>query len=188
MARQTGVTASTPANLIVDAGAVFVNYGEVSERLLGATRGGNTFTVTQETRNIEADGVPGPINAMVRIINVECQMEVNLLEYSKENLQLAFPGSSITDYPDTPGKTHDSIRRSRNIEAADFLTNIALVGTVMGSGEPVICLLYNALQMDNVGMQMQDDDETVTKLTFHGHFDLNDLDTEPWEVRYPVIA
>lgn len=186
MARRTGVTSATPVNVIVDAGAVYANYGLGSERLLGATRGGNTFTVTQEFRNIEADGVPGVINAMTRIINVDITMEINLLEYSPENLLLMFPGAEATDYPDTGTKTHTSIRRNRNIEASDFLENIALIGTVQGKGTPVIYLLYNPLQTDNVAMQMQDDDEAVTKLTFQAHFDVDDLDTEPWEVRYPA--
>lgn len=188
MARKTGVTSTTPVNIILDGGVVYANYGEAEERMIGATRGGNTFMVTQEFRNMDADGVPGPISAMSRIINVECTLEVNMLEYSVANLLLAFPGAAATDYPATVGKTHDSIRRSANVSAADFLTNIALVGTVQGNTEDVIFILYNAMQQDNFSMQLQDDDEGVTKLTFHGHFDVDDLDNEPWEIRYPVAA
>ena len=49
MARYHGVTTETVKRLFVDAGAVYVNYDEPDERLLGATRGGNTFTIEQES-------------------------------------------------------------------------------------------------------------------------------------------
>jgi hypothetical protein len=186
MPRYTGVSSSTPVNLVVDAGAVYFNYGTASQRLLGATRGGNTFVVTQEFRVIEADGVPGAISDMIRIINVDPTMEVNMLEFSKENLLVAFPGAELTDYPNAQAKTHDEISRVNNVSASDFLENIALVGTVQGKTEPIICLLYNVLQRDNMSMQRQDDDESVVTLTFHGHFDVTDLETEPWKILYPA--
>src|SRR4051812_22507822 len=135
MARQTGVSASTPFNLLVDAGAVYINYGELNERLLGATRGGNTFRVNQDFRSIEADGIPGAINAMTRIINVEVMMTARMLELSAENLLLAFPGATNTPAAIVPPATesvHQSIRRARNIQASDFMTNVALVGTIQG--------------------------------------------------------
>jgi hypothetical protein len=189
MARYTGISSATPVNLIVDAGAVYINYGEVDQRLLGATRGGSTFVVNQEFRDVQVDGLPGPVAGMSRIISVDATMEVNMLEFSTENLLLAFPGAEAVDYPESPAtKTHDSIRRSRNILTSDFLTNIALVGTLQGNDEPVICILYNAMQKDNFTLSRADQDESVATLTFHGHFDLTDFDNEPWEVRYPVVA
>jgi hypothetical protein len=191
MPRQTGVTSSTPFNLLVDAGAVYVNYGETDERLLGATRGGNTFRVNQDFRMMDADGVPGAINAMTRIINVEVILTARMLELSAENLLLAFPGATNTAAPIVPPATasvHQSIRRARNIQAADFLKNVAIVGTIQGKAEPIVCIVYNAMQSDNVELGTSDDDESVIELNFRGHFDLSNLDLEPWEIRYPSEA
>src|SRR3954469_23221823 len=99
MARLTGVTTSTPVNIMVDAGVVYLNYGEATdERMLGATRGGATFTVNQEFRSVEVDGTPGAIDGMTRIINLEVILTARMLELSDENLILAFPGATSTDY------------------------------------------------------------------------------------------
>lgn len=186
--RHTGVSASTPFNLLVDAGAVYLNYGEVSEKLLGATRGGNVFRVNQTFRSVPVDGTIGAVNAMTRIINVEATMTVHLLELSAANLKLAFPGAVSSPAPvllPAIVSVHTLIRRSRNIIAADFLKNVALVGTIAGKVAPVICMLYNALQTDNIQMSTSDDSETVTDLIFKGHFDLTNLAIEPWSVWYP---
>src|SRR5215831_1244858 len=99
MARLTGVSSTTPFNIVVDAGCVYINYGDVAnERMLGATRGGATFTVTQEFRSVEVDGVPGPIIGLTRIINLEVVLTARMLELSPENLLVAFPGAAMTDY------------------------------------------------------------------------------------------
>lgn len=193
MARLTGVSVTTPVNILVDAGVVYLNYGEATdERMLGATRGGATFAVTQEFRQVEVDGVPGPINAMSRIINVEVVLTARMLELSPENLIIAFPGATQTDWEAQPpavppAPTHQSIRRARNILSTDFLKNVAIVGTVQGKADPIVCICYNAIQADNMELSTADDDESVLELNFHGHFDLTDLDNEPWEIRYPTI-
>ena len=51
-----GVTKETVKNLFVDAGAIYINFGENDERLLGATREGNNFKIEQEVREMEFDG------------------------------------------------------------------------------------------------------------------------------------
>ena len=56
MARKYGITENTYKKLIVDSGAVYLNYGEAGETLLGATRGGNTFTIETEYRDISSKG------------------------------------------------------------------------------------------------------------------------------------
>jgi hypothetical protein len=140
---------------------------------------------------MDADGVPGAINAMTRIINVEVILTARMLELSAENLLLAFPGATNTAAPIVPPATasvHQSIRRARNIQAADFLKNVAIVGTIQGKAEPIVCIVYNAMQSDNVELGTSDDDESVIELNFRGHFDLSNLDLEPWEIRYPSEA
>jgi hypothetical protein len=190
MARLTGVSTSTPTNILVDAGCVYMNYGDAtSERMLGATRGGATFTVNQEFRSVEVDGVPGAIDALTRIINLEVILTARMLELSAENLLIAFPGADSVDYvatpPVVPADTKQ-IRRSSNVRASDFLTNVAIVGTIQGKDVPIVIIVYNALMSDNFALSTVDDDEAVVELNFRGHFSVDDLDNEPWEIRYPI--
>lgn len=88
------VTADTVKNLVLDAGVVYVNYGVVGERLLGATTGGNTFVVEREVRVIEVDGVKGKTKGLRRIVTEDASLVVRLKEMSTENLVLALAGAA----------------------------------------------------------------------------------------------
>jgi hypothetical protein len=180
-----GIRTETVDHFLVDAGAVYVNLGETDERLLGATRGGNSFAIEQDVREPEIDGSPGPLKGTRRIVETRPTLTANLLEITRENIMMAIAGAEAEAYPDDTAATHDEIRRRRNITAADYVKNIALVGTINGSDEPVIFIIYNALQTDNFELGTEDRDEGVLTLTLTGHFDPADMSVEPWAIRYP---
>jgi hypothetical protein len=128
MARKTnGLTKETVDRFVIDAGAVYLNVGEVDERLLGATRGGNEFTIDQDIKLIEIDGVKGATMGARRIVESNATLKVNLLELTSENIMLAIAGADATDYTDPSiepaptGASHDRIRRTRNISDMDFI-------------------------------------------------------------------
>lgn len=183
--KRNGIRKETVDYFLVDAGAVYLNLGEEDERLLGATRGGNSFTVEQDVYEPEIDGSPGPLKGSRRIIESRPKLTANLLEITKENLMIALAGSTSTPTPDPSAATHDSIRRTRNIIGADYIKNIALVGTISGSDEPAIFLIYDGLQDDNFEIGSESRGEGVLTLTFTGHFDPDNMEVEPWEIRFP---
>jgi hypothetical protein len=51
-------------------------------------------------------------------------------------------------------------------------------------------MIYNALSDEGFSLGLEDRDEGVLEVTFTAHYDLDDVDTEPWAVMYPkaVIA
>ncbi len=187
MTKYHGVTTETVKRLFLDAGAVYLNYGETEERLLGATNDGNTFTIEQDVREIEVDGARGPVKGLRRIIEVRAQIVANLLELTAENLKTALAGSTMEDYPDGEEKTHDKISRKLTIADTDYIGNVALVGEISGSQEPVICIIKNALVDGNFNIDTADKEEAGLEVTFTGHFDPDEMDEEPWEIRFPVI-
>jgi len=97
MTVRTGISSSTPDRIIIDAGAVYLNYGLATQRLLGATRGGNEFNLNRVTKNIEADGLKGAVKGMKRVTEVNPQITANLLELSIENLIAAIAGANQSD-------------------------------------------------------------------------------------------
>jgi len=97
MTVKTGISSSTPDRIIIDAGAVYLNYGLGNQRLLGATRGGNEFNLNRVTKNIEADGLKGAVKGMKRVTEVNPQITANLLELSVENLIAAIAGAEQSD-------------------------------------------------------------------------------------------
>jgi len=92
----SGITSSTIKNLLLDAGAVYLNYGVGGERLIGATEGGNGFKVTREIREIPMDGAKGKIKGLRRITKENADLKVNLKELSTNNILLALAGSAAT--------------------------------------------------------------------------------------------
>jgi hypothetical protein len=183
MARRHGIVSDTYDRIVVDSGAVYKNYDETGEMLLGATRGGNTFTIETEYKVMEVDGARGPVKGGRRITNVTARIVANIVELSEDIFRLALPGSSAAATTPAPGQ--DGITRSLQISASDYCTNIAIVGDVSGSDEPIICIIKNGLGDGNLEVSFVDKDESVVAVTFTGHFTPDDLDTEPWEIRYP---
>jgi len=185
MARNLGITTETAKRMILDAGAVFINYGETDERLLGATREGSTFVVEQDVREIEVDGLRGPTKGFRRVIEEHVRLTVNLLEMTPENVELALIGSSTT----TDG-THDVIKRNLQMSEISYITNIAIVADYSdGSGQPVIIVINNALMDGEFTLDFTDREESTTELQFTAHFDPEgNLDESPFEIRFPTQA
>jgi GH25 family lysozyme M1 (1,4-beta-N-acetylmuramidase) len=188
MARSaSGVSSQSVERFVIDAGAVYVNLGEVDERLLGATRGGNSFEVEQDIKLIEIDGVRGASKGARRVIESNARIVCNLLELSTQNIMLAIAGATATDYTDPPAVTpsHDQIRRTRNITDIDYVKNVAIVGKISGSDENIICMIYNALSDGGFSLGMEDREEGVLEVTFTAHYDLDNVDEEPWSIMFP---
>jgi hypothetical protein len=197
MARKSaGVSSASVQNFVIDAGACYVNLGELDERLLGATRGGNSFEIEQDIKLIEIDGVRGASMGARRVVESNARIVANLLEITTANLLLAIAGSDATTWKDDSiepapvGDSHDKIQRTRNISDLDFIKNIAIVGRVSGSEENIICMIYNALSDEGFSLGLEDREEGVLEVTFTAHYSLDDVDTEPWAIMFPkaVIA
>lgn len=187
MARQTGVTTETANHMILDAGAVYLNYGETDERLFGATRDGSEFTIEHEIREIAVDGLRGPTVGYRRIVEEHARLTVNLLEMTAENIQAALAGSSV-DPDDATTPTQNIVTRSLAMDDLSYITNVALVADYSGSGEPVVIILQNALSDGDFTLSATDREESVAEVQFTAHFDPTALDDSPYEIRFPVLA
>jgi len=186
MAKVHGITANTYRRLVIDAGQVRVGYTDQSSTglLIGATRGGSTFSVEPEVKDMPVDGAPGRVMGGSRITKVAARLEVNFIEFTKELIEMALPGATTTDWPDSV-PTHDEIRRAIEIALTDYKTNVVLIGEISGSGQPIICGIENVLAIGNFQIAATDKEEHPLKVTFEAHFDPADLETEPWFIRFP---
>jgi hypothetical protein len=185
MPRYHGVNENTYRKFVIDSGEVRLGYTNESSRgtRLGATRGGSSLTIEQEIKIMEVDGAKGPVKGGRRIVKSSAKMEVNFIEFSTDLLTMALPGSTTDDFGSPV--THTSIQRALQIAATDYHDSIALIGEVSGSGDPIVIILSNVLADGNFEIAAADNDETVLKIQFTAHFDPSDLDTEPWEIRFP---
>lgn len=162
-------------NIIIDTGVVYVNYGEVDERLLGPCKGGNSFLVEQEFKDVEYDGRRGKTKGLRRIINENASLKVRLMDLSQDNIKLALAGAKIDAI------TSAVTNGSRIILDSDYLKNIALVGTTAGGASKVITL-YNVLSDNGLAMEMVDKDELAVELNFSAHYDPTNLESPIYKI------
>ena len=181
MDKLSGISANTRNRLLYDAGVVYADYGLGTERLLGATRGGNVATIEQEIRKMAVDGQPGDVKGDKRRTSVTAKLAVNLVEISTANIQLALPGSATeTD------ETNDTLTRTAQISDADYYTNVTLILQKAGTDSRFGFKLSNCLVTSNLEIGANDNDEPVMALEFTAHFLPSDLVTEPWEIFNPL--
>lgn len=184
MARYHGITSETYRKFVIDSGEVRMNYvdGNTQGTLIGATRGGSTFTIEQDIKTMEVDGAKGPVKGGRRLVKVNAKMEVNFIEFSPTLLSMALPGSTTTEEP----ATHMEIKRALQIALTNYATNITLLGEVADSGYPIICQLLNVLADGGFEIGAADNEEAVLKVQFTAHFDPSSMDDEPWRVCFPL--
>ena len=178
---KTGITAETYQRLLTDSGLVYVNFGEVDERIIGATRGGNQFVIEDENREMIADGSPGPVVGSQRRTKSTAKLTINFLEMTSENIKLFLPGSTFTS--DVSG---DTITRDCQISAGDYVKNLTLCIAKNATEEPLAIKLTNALCLSGLDLSAAEDDETVITAEFTAHYDPANLALEPWEIFNPA--
>jgi len=178
-----GYSATTPQNLMIDAGAIYKNYGLVGEVLLGATSGGNEFVVAIKTRDVKVDGLKGTVKGLTRIISTDVTLKVNMLEVTTETLRIALMG-----VVDSTGADYDVITTKTEILLTDYIDNIALVGRISGSAKPVVIMLKNALSSDGIKFSNKDSADNILPITFTASIDPATPTVSPCEIRFPKVT
>jgi hypothetical protein len=163
-------------NIQIDYGIVFVNYGEVDEKQLAPTRGGGTFTVTKNIREIEYDGRKGKTKGMQVVDEVNAMLSVPLLNTSMENLALAMPWATYSD-----GKLSAESGNLGVIQDSAYLSNVTLFAKVIGGGYKKITL-YNAMTENDFSLAAAPKAEGVVTLEVHAHWDAEDDTADLYDI------
>jgi len=191
MGRWHGITSDTYKRLIIDSGAVYKDFTDLANpgTRVGATRGGSTFTIEQEIKDMAVDGAKGPVKGSRRITKVNVKLVCNFIEHSADLWEMALPGSEYAaDFATTIAPVdsdHVEFRRSLEIALSDYIDNVVLIGQITGTNQAVVCGIKNALADGNFEMAFTDSEETGLSVQLTGHFDPDNLDEEPWILWYP---
>ena len=160
---KSGYTADTPKRYLLNAGALVRNLEwdgteqKWSYDTFGATSGGSKFTLKNNLRQVEVDGVfTTPVGG---------DMIESLFANSTE--------STGTDYPDG----YDVITPKQKIEATDYVKNLGYIGTISGSDKPIIIIMANAICTSGLEIEVKDKSESVVTLTFDARTPAGDVST-----------
>ena len=181
----TGYTCETKEFFLLDSGAVFKNFivGEdtvetatAAGKLIGATRGGSTFTATPTTRMREVDGLRGTPKGGIAIDDWTVTLLSNFIEIKPETLKAALGAADIDEGADGE---YTIIRGRSAANDSDYYDNITWVGTLSGSAKPVIIQLYNAMSTSGISMSFADKSEATLPVTFAATYDACGGTTDP---------
>jgi len=163
-------------NIQIDYGLVYINYGETEERQLAPTRGGGTFTVTKNIREIEYDGRKGKTKGMQVVDEINAMLSVPLLCASMDNLALAMPWATYSD-----GKLSAESGNLGVIQDSAYLTNVTLFAKVIGGGYKKITL-YNAMTENDFSLAAAPKAEGVITLEVHAHWNAEDDTADLYDI------
>jgi hypothetical protein len=185
MARKTGITTETKNRYFYDAAIVYKNYDFDTGlgTLLGATRGGASFAIEREVKEVEVDGLLGKAKGFRRIITENAAITVNMMEWTDETFLSALPACVSA----TEGG-YKKITCSRDIIEGDYIDNIVMV-VKKSNGQVARFAILNALADGGLEIGTTDKEETVPSVVFSAHYDPDgDLDARPYRIDDPTSA
>lgn len=183
----TGVTESTPKNIMFGAGTIHknlkytTNTWNFDDSIIGATKGGSKLTIAPKFYDVEPDGANVLVKGMKVKVGEEGKMEINFLELTKDILASSIIGKTGTS-TDTK---YDVLETKANIEEGDYFDNISFVGKTL-DGRNIIVIMENALCTSGFSTDTKNAEAGVGTYTFECHADLNsDMQTLPIHIYYP---
>jgi len=195
MARKTGLTKDTLTSMVLDAGTIVLDLGKPSQRYLGCTRGGSTFEVTADRRDMPFDGISGIVRGGARFLSTTATLSTNLVEINPFTIQMAIPGSTVGSAQ--PAKDEQGITiTGENVHeiSRKFIStiptlpyyDISLVAEVSNLKTPVILTLKNSVSDGKFAINLKDGDEAVLAITWTATVDPEDPDDEGWSITFPT--
>ena len=188
--KKSGITSATPKNLLLGAGTIYKNlkWNATSSiwegTVLGATSGGNKFSLKPNIIVIDVDGAVVDTKGLTQKQGETASLEINLVEMSVDALQMAMIGEETTS--EATGFT--KLKTKAVIEETDYIDNIAFVG-FLADDTPIIIIMENALCTSGLELSGKNKEATVIPVTFQPYADNSDdtsQDTLPVFIYYPA--
>ena len=191
----TGLTSNTKKHLQLDAGALFKNYAPATDtpetaasKLIGATVGGATLSMTPEVRSIEVDGAKGPTKGFEAIDSWTCTLTANVKEVTADTIKLALASATAAATSPSSPAGYTKVTINGDIAGTDYIDNVTWIGKMSGSDKPIMIVMKNVLSLNGFQFTVADKAEGNVPLVLTAHYDVTDLDAVPVEIYVPVIS
>ena len=190
----TPVRRETYQKLQLNAGAFLVNFNyaqyadadalrvaalaaiQEGTKILGATRGGGSFVVTQDIRDPEVDGARYGFKGGSFVDRTDANMTGTLIEVTPQNFKYIL----ATGETETNGQK-TTVRMHTRIKDEDYLENLVWIGD-LADGGLVLIALKNALNKNGMNLTFTDKGEGTIPFEFHAYQDsVEDYDMAPFE-------
>lgn len=177
---KTGLTERTIESLQLNAGVLLTAYtkGEPIDEadILGATRGGGSFTAVPTMHQVAVDGAPTYVKGLERCDDWVATLNVTMVECNIDAVKAAL-GVGATAL----SATADAKLTAKNTVAATDYKDIYWVGD-LSNGQNVVIKLKNALNTGGFNLTFSDKGEGTYALALIAHYSIDDLENAPFEV------
>lgn len=180
-----GITSSTVKRQIFGAGVWVRNYDKSkalsaqTANIIGATRGGNEFSIIQEFKNTgeDLDGALGKVKGMTRRIKDTATAKGTFADIDIDALLDKLPGATVAEDGNVA-----TITRAADVADADFLTNVALVCDAPTADGAWGFILKNPLSYEPLVVAPSKVEAAGIDFSWEAHYDPSDMATAPWEI------
>ena len=146
--------------------------------IIGATRGGGTFTASRDMRSVDVDGMRYGFKGSDFVDSVDAYLSTTLIEVTPQNVQDLLT-AGVT--PTTSGKI-TTVKMNTAITSSNYLTNICWIGD-LADGQMVEICLKNAINTADFTLTYTDKGEGTLAAEFHARqASVSDYDYAPFEV------
>lgn len=154
---------------------------KVDGEVIGLTRDGGTFSVEYNNRVINADGDRGEVKGRIVREEARAKIEINHLELltSFEKLHPCIKVDAETE------EGYTTITGTGIIDDEKDYHDVVFVGETKDHREFEIGI-FNAINLDNLSLELKDKDDIVDKVTFTATYDAEAEDgmEENWYIKY----
>lgn len=187
----SGYNQTTPDKLLLDAGAVFINFApgkdtyesaKAAGKCLGATQKGSEFSAVPQFRRMEIDGVHTRTIGDTLIDGWDVYLKTTLVEMTSDNLKRALGVGNIST--GTPSG-YDKIQGRDTIETTDYISNVTFVGNILGETDPIIIQVFNAFNESGLTITNEDKNNAAVECQFYGYNDATVYDSVTNPLRPP---
>ena len=178
MPLKTGLTERTIVNLQLNAGVLLTAYTKGTEieedDIIGATRGGGSFTAVPTVHQAAVDGAPTYTKGLERVDDWVITLNATMVELNDDAVSRAL-GVGVVKTETGSGTTKDTVFTvKRTVNDADYKD--------LSNGQNVVIKIKNALNTSGLNLTFTDRGEGTYALALIGHFTVDDLDTAPFEL------
>ena len=187
----SGYTKTSSENFMINAGTIAINveWDEESKSFtgtpLGATTDGTKVNIEQKYRKIAVDGTSHvDVQGLWVLDEAHATVGAKLKELTASNIALGLNG---TKKESTEYKGYTEIESKRYLSEGDYIKNMAIIGKLTGSDEPIIILLDNVLTTSAFALETKDGDEASIDYegTANASFEQLQSNKFPWKILHP---
>lgn len=169
---------NTQTNTFRGTGLLYIDYGLVGQRAIGATKDGEIkITIDREFMHTDYSGMYGPTKGNHEITKEVTSMEFDLLELGYQNFEDCWAGNVVTDEG-----TYHKITGDLTVADADYHTNVVWAGQ-RKDGKYAIYYLKNALGDGKIESALKAHENLACNVKFTACYDNSTPTTPPWELR-----